>query len=395
MWLSDFDLVLKDRVVQGGAVRIEDGLIAEVSERPVDGATVRGGGRLLLPGFVDIHGDMVEREVEPRPGVRMPLELSILEHDKKLAATGITTAYASLSFNPGSMVTGKMRAEDVTREIIEAIVSLKDELLIDHRIHARFEVTFARAVSVVEDLMRRGAVDLVSLMDHTPGQGQYRDVEKFAGFIANARGIDMAEAHAVLRQRMADAEAAGESVAATIDALTTVANEHGIAIASHDDDSAEKVALMAGLGAAISEFPVTLEAAREAKRRGMWTAMGAPNALRGKSYSGNLSARALYEAGMLDILAADYHPAAILPSIFLLADVRGGLPAAAALASLNPARAAGLHDRGAIEPGRKADLVVADRLPRPRLRATFCAGRMVFGDGTLWVAPRNEAALAS
>ena len=111
MWLSDFDLVLTDRVVLGGAVRIEDGVIAEVRERPVEAATIYGEGRLLLPGFVDIHGDMVEREVEPRPGVRMPLDLSVLEHDKKLAATGITTAYASLSFNPGSMVTGKVRAE--------------------------------------------------------------------------------------------------------------------------------------------------------------------------------------------------------------------------------------------------------------------------------------------
>ncbi|WP_264194821.1 alpha-D-ribose 1-methylphosphonate 5-triphosphate diphosphatase [Acuticoccus sediminis] len=394
MWLSEFDLVLPDRVVPNGAVRIEDGRIAEVREGPVAEAAIRGGGRLLMPGFIDIHGDMVEREVEPRPGVRMPLELSILEHDKKLAATGVTTAYASLSFSPNSPITGKVRTEETTRGIIEAIVGMRDELLVDHRIHARFEVTFPRAAEVVQDLMRRGAVDLVSLMDHTPGQGQYRDIEKYAAFMANARGISVENAHTQVRKRISDGLAAAGTTTATITAMTAIAAEHGIAIASHDDDTADKVALMRDFGAGISEFPVTIEAAREAKRRGMWTAMGAPNALRGVSYSGNLSARELYEMGMLDILAADYHPPAILPSILLLADLRGGLPEAAALASLNPARAAGLHDRGAIAPGLRADLVVADHAPRPRLRATFSAGRMVYGDGTLAVAPQGAPALA-
>ncbi|MCF3936620.1 alpha-D-ribose 1-methylphosphonate 5-triphosphate diphosphatase [Acuticoccus sp. M5D2P5] len=389
MWLSDFTLVLPDRTAPNGAVRIEAGRIVEVRERPVEAATYRGGGRLLMPGFVDIHGDMVEREVEPRPGVRMPLDLSILEHDKKLAAAGVTTAYASLSFNPASPTTGKLRSEEMARQLIETIVAMRAELLIDHRIHTRFEVTFAQASAVVADLMRRGAVDLVSLMDHTPGQGQYRDIETYAAYIANARGISMEEAHADLRRRMDDGAAAAGATTATIAALTATAAEHGIAIASHDDDTAQKVALMRDFGATISEFPVTLEAAREAKRAGMWTAMGAPNALRGLSYSGNLSARELHALGMLDILAADYHPAAFLPSVFLMAEIRGGLPVAASLASLNPARAAGLDDRGAIAVGQRADLVVAEPSPRPRLRATFSAGRMVYGDGTL--VPERQA----
>lgn len=382
MWLSDFELVLPDRVVENGALRIEDGRTAEISERPVADAAIRGEGRILMPGFVDLHGDMVEREVEPRPSVRMPLEMSILELDKRLASTGITTAYASLSFSPASVLTGKARSEERTRQVIEAIVRLRGALLVDHRIHARFEVTFAQAASVVEDLLRSGALDLVSLMDHTPGQGQYRDIEKYAALLAEARGIAAAEAASLVRERMTDGAGAALAVE-TVASLAKIAGERGIAVASHDDDTAGKVALMSGVGARISEFPVTLEAAREARRLGMWTAMGAPNALRGMSYSGNLSARELHGLGMLDILASDYHPAAMLPAAFVLAEIGGGLPGAVALVSRNPARAAGLRDRGALEVGLRADLVAADRHPHVRLRATFRQGRIVYSDGSL------------
>lgn len=385
MWLNDFRIVLPDRVIARGALRIEDGLIADLREHPVEETAIEGGGRLLMPGFVDVHGDMVEREVEPRPGVRMPLEFSILEHDKKLAAAGVTTAFASLSFNPGSMVSGKPRTEQTSREIIETIVGLRGELLIDHRIHTRFEVTYVQAAGLVTELMRLGAVDLVSLMDHTPGQGQYRDVEKYAKLVTMARNIAIDDARALVSEKIETGTRAAAGTFETISTLAAAAAEHGIALASHDDDTERKVALMHGVGARISEFPVTLEAAREARRLGMWTAMGAPNALRGMSYSGNISARELYEQGLLDILAADYHPTAILPSVLLLADMAGGLPAAAALAGLNPARATGLDDRGAIEVGLRADLVIAEDVPRPRLRATVSRGRVVYSDGTLAV----------
>jgi alpha-D-ribose 1-methylphosphonate 5-triphosphate diphosphatase len=173
--------------------------------------------------------------------------------------------------------------------------------------------------------------------------------------------------------------------------LSARAQAAGIVLASHDDDTLEKVELVHGLGAALSEFPVTLEAAQEARRLGMHTAMGAPNALRGESYSGNLSARQAYEAGLLDMLASDYHPASILPAVLGLSELRdGGLVAAVALTGANPARALGLTDRGAIETGFLADLVVADRHPVPRVRATFRAGRMIYGDGTLRLAGKVE-----
>jgi alpha-D-ribose 1-methylphosphonate 5-triphosphate diphosphatase len=171
---------------------------------------------------------------------------------------------------------------------------------------------------------------------------------------------------------------------ATLEAIAATCTAHGVAIASHDDDTPEKVALMHRLGVTISEFPVTTEAASAAKACGMLTAMGAPNALRGQSYSGNLSARQAHEAGLLDMLAADYHPSAILPAVLTLAaQDPAGLPGAARLASLNPARGLGLADRGAIAEGLSADLVIADDTGIGHVRATMCAGRKIYSDGSV------------
>jgi alpha-D-ribose 1-methylphosphonate 5-triphosphate diphosphatase len=383
MWLSEFEIVLRDRIIPSGAIRIENGRIAEIRNEPVENADISGGGRLLLPGFIDMHGDMVEREVEPRLGVHVPMKIGIAELDKKLASCGVTTAYAALSFIGASITSGVARSEEHTSAIIDTIAGMKDHLLVDHRIHARFEVTFTPAIAMLQKLMDAGRLHLISLMDHTPGQGQYRDVELYIARIAKERGMSVAQASEVVGHRIAGREGQGDVLNGLQD-LSARAQANGVALASHDDDTLEKVELVHGLGATLSEFPVTLEAAQEARRLAMHTVMGAPNALRGQSYSGNLSARQAYEAGLLDMLASDYHPASILPAVLGLAELRdGGLVAAAALTSANPATALGLTDRGAIEPGLLADLVVADRQPVARVRATFRAGRMIYSDGTL------------
>jgi alpha-D-ribose 1-methylphosphonate 5-triphosphate diphosphatase len=381
MWLNDFEIVLKDRVIQSGALRIEDGLIAEISETLVANADMDGEGRLLLPGFVDMHGDMIEKEVEPRANVRMPLELGIYDLDKKLAANGVTTAYAALAFTPTTY--GNVRSLEHTTAMIDALAEMREELLIDHRVHARFEITFPSAVEVAEKLMTAGSLSLISLMDHTPGQGQYRDLEIHARNMAKARKIDFATALEMVKERIAQREAHGDAMH-IVTGLAQLAKDKGIAIASHDDDTLEKVSLMHGLGAAISEFPITLEVAAEARRLGLATAMGAPNALRGLSYSGNLSARAAYAAGVLDILASDYHPSAILPAVIALEEMsEGGLAASVALASANPAAALGLTDRGRIAEGLRADLIVAERGRMPRVRATIRGGRKIWSDGVV------------
>jgi alpha-D-ribose 1-methylphosphonate 5-triphosphate diphosphatase len=386
MWLSDFRVVLADRVIERGSVRIEAGRIAGIAEAPMPGAALSGDGLLLMPGFVDMHGDMVEREVEPRPNVRMPMELGLRDLDRRLAAAGVTTAYAAVSFHPGSAY-GHIRHFDNTSAIIRALKSMGDVLKVDHKVHARFEITFPDALRVVAELIAEGSVDLVSLTDHTPGQGQYRDIEAHVARIAKDKGVSLTEAQGEIARRIDRNRTVGGDLAATLRAISDICRAHGVALASHDDDTVEKVALMQALGAGISEFPVTVEAATEARARGLATAMGAPNALRGQSYSGNLSARAAHAAGLLDILASDYHPSAILPAILELAKTDlAGLSGATRLATLNPARALGLPDRGAIAVGMMADLVVADDSGVGHVRATVRAGRKIYSDGSVILA---------
>ena len=383
MWISDFRVVLADRVIERGSVRVEAGKIAEIAEKPVVGAELSGDGLLLLPGFVDMHGDMVEREVEPRPNVPMPLALGLRDLDRRLAVAGITTAYAAVSFSPSSTY-GHLRSYEHTSAIIRALKSMGPQLLVDHRVHARFEITFPKALNVIDALIAEGAVDLISLTDHTPGQGQYRDIERHVEKMVREKGLSRDEASQSIAKRIEERTQPAEVMAQTLSAISRTCRAHGVVLASHDDDTPAKVALMQDLGAAISEFPVTLEAAREARARGLATAMGAPNALRGQSYSGNLSAQEAHAEGVLDILASDYHPSAILPAILELAKVdRAGLAGATRLATLNPAQALGLPDRGEIALGKVADFVIADDSGLGHVRATLRNGGKIYSDGSI------------
>lgn len=390
MWLSDFTLVLANRVVPHGSVRVADGLITEIVEHPVEGG-VRGAGATLFAGFIDMHGDMIEQEMEPRAQVDFPIQVALGALDARLAAAGVTTAYAAVSFSRGAR-DGERRSFEHTSHIIRELAKARSACRVDHRIHARFDITFDNAVGVLSDLLRDGRVDLVSLMDHTPGQGQYRNLEVHVRNRAALLGISETEAHQMVTATVAERSRPQEVLLSNMQKVSALCRDHGVALASHDDDTAEKAHLMADLGAVIAEFPVTMQAAEIAIERGLMTAMGAPNAMRGQSYSGNLSAQAAHRAGLLTILAADYHPAAILPAIRRLAQHDpDGLAGAARLATLNPARALGLHDRGEIAVGKRADLVAFDT--RDWAALTLREGAVIHANGTLDIMPGRTAAM--
>lgn len=380
MWLSDFTLVLRDRVVPHGSLRIEAGRIAEIAERPVSGG-VRGNGHTLFPGFIDMHGDMIEQELEPRVRVDFPMSVALGALDARLAAAGVTTAYASVSFSRG-VREGDRRSFEHTSRVIRELHAARHTARVDHRIHARFDITFDNAVGVLRDLLDEGQVDLVSLMDHTPGQGQYRNLEVHIKNKAALHGISETEARQMVTSAIAIRSRPQEVLLNNMAEVARMCRDRGVALASHDDDTPAKANLMADLGAVIAEFPVTKEAAEIAIRRGLMTAMGAPNAMRGQSYSGNLSAREAHAEGLLSILAADYHPAAILPAIRALAPADpGGLAGAARMATANPAKALGLSDRGEISVGKLADLAAVDGADRVVL--TLRKGEVIYSDGTL------------
>ena len=382
MWLSNLSLVLPDRVISNGALRIEGDRIAEVRETPVD-TGIDCGGALVAPGFIDMHGDMIEVELEPRPNVDFPMEVALAHLDARLAACGITTAYAAVSFSRG-VRSGERRSFEHTSQVIRSLHALRDHCAVDHRIHARFDITFDNAVEVLRDLIRDGQVDLVSVMDHTPGQGQYRDLEQHIRQLAKREGVSETQARQIVTTRIAERSRPQQVILNNLKAVSDLCRAGAVALASHDDDTREKAHLMADIGAVISEFPVSLEAAEIGAERGMMTAMGAPNAMRGQSYSGNLSARLAHENGLLDILASDYHPGAMLTAVMTLAQSDpAGLPGAMALVTRNPAKALGLTDRGEIKPGLLADLAFVQTGKMPRVAATMRAGRFVHSVGDI------------
>ncbi len=379
MWLSDVRLVLPGGVLPNASLRFEHGVIAELKDGPVAKADLLGTGLTAIPGLVDLHGDMLERELEPRPGAAFPISMSLLELDKRLAASGVTTAYAAISFSEHRAK--HIRSEERAKEIVEGVAAWRGSLLTDMRIHARFEITNHRATPVLKHLLAAQMVDMVSLNDHTPGQGQYRNLEQFIQYISAWQGKSREEVESNVRERMkksADAPPAWEVIAE----VTALALKAGMVVASHDDDSPEKVGLVHSVGASLSEFPVTLEAAKAAQEHGMQIIMGAPNALRGSSHSGNLSALEALEHGVLDILASDYYPAAMLRAAFSMVE-RGllSLPAAINLVSLNPARAVGMQDRGSLEVGQRADLVLIDHNDHDRVVATLRGGKIIYWAG--------------
>jgi alpha-D-ribose 1-methylphosphonate 5-triphosphate diphosphatase len=379
MWLSNFTIIGPDKLMEGASLRIEDGLIAEIVPRAVPGG-VDGEGRLLCPGFIDMHGDMIEVEVEPRAGVDFPKQNAIAHLDARMAACGFTTAYAAVSFCTNSF-RGERRSRAHTEGIIRALHEARPHCRIDHRIHARFDIDFPDAKAVLSDLLAGRLVDLVSLMDHTPGQGQYRDIERHIAKIARQKSISIETAHSLVMDRIESAGPEADRLN-LLEQFATLARQAGIKLASHDDDTERKLTMMLALGAVISEFPITLDVARTATAMGIPVAMGAPNAMRGQSYSGNLSAREAHAAGCLHILASDYHPASMLPAILTLAETDpAGLCGAIRLGSTNSAEALGLHDRGELVPGLRADIAIVDLRPIPRVVATLSEGRLAYSSG--------------
>lgn len=380
MWLSGLQIVLPDQVLENGSIAIENGRIAEIVEGPVRRAQLVAPHLTALPGLVDIHGDMLEREVQPRPKADIPVDLALHELDKRLVATGVTTAYAAISFSWETRPT--IRSEENARRLIEAVNALRPTLLADHYVHSRFEITNPLAGEVLQELLLEDKIHLVSIMDHTPGQGQYRDIEKYIEFSVSWRRIkgDGDATEADVRAYIDDRQTWPKAWDVVRD-VSRFSQAHRVIMASHDDDTIEKVHLVHDFGVRISEFPVTAVAAAEARSLGMHVAMGAPNALRGGSLSGNLNAETAVAEGLVDTLASDYYPASMLHAAYALAR-RGILPLheAIKLVSSNPADAVGMSDRGSIEVGKVADLVLVDGRELPRVHGTLRRGVPVYWD---------------
>jgi alpha-D-ribose 1-methylphosphonate 5-triphosphate diphosphatase len=383
MIIRNARVVTPDDVLPECWVVVEDGHIREIGSNSVRFSGLReidAGNRLLMPGFIDIHSDVIENAIQPRPGGRFPVDVALHELDKQLVACGVTTIYHCLCFLPGEEHP-PFRSAEMTDSLIRQIHDLEGGFHARTRIHARYEITNSEAFQEVEDLIQKKLIHFFSLMDHTPGQGQFSDVKNFRAYYASARGLTTDHVDELIERRL---EASGKIDWKSLEHLTEICRANAIRMASHDDDSAEKVEAVSLLGVTLSEFPVNLEAARAARGHGMLISLGSPNVLRGASLTGNLSGRDALTAGLGDILCSDYSPMSLLhASLQLHREEIMPLAHAVRLITLNAARATGI-DRftGSIEPGKAADMVLVDDSRKvASIQKTFVHGREVFSGG--------------
>jgi len=344
-------LVLPDSTLHGTIV-FRGGDIADIQSGKSGALSARDmNGDVLLPGIVDTHTDNLERQVLPRSLARWPSRSAMVAHDAQCAAAGVTTVLDALCL--GDLGFDKERIRTFREGVVDLDALADADLLkAEHFLHLRCEVPALDMLSLFDTVAGHRRVRMVSLMDHSPGVGQYANLD-FYRALRRRGGLD----DEYIERRILELQAQREQTRLpNRRALLERVAGSGIKLASHDDRTAEEIAENAADGITISEFPVTMIAAQAAKSAGMQVIAGAPNIVRGGSHSGNVSAADLLETGAVDAFASDYVPNSLVEAAFQCAQ-RVGLPAAVALITDRPAQLAGLPDRGRLAPGQRADVV--------------------------------------
>lgn len=348
--VRDTDVIRGTLVVSGGAIKsVEPGLSS------VAGA-IDCEGDYLLPGLVEMHTDNAEKHFVPRPGVFWPDQLgAILAHDAQMAAAGVTTVYDSIC--AGSVTGRNDHRRFIFGQTVEAVTEgvAKSAFRIDHKIHIRCELSAPELVADLEPHADNRLVRLISLMDHTPGQRQYRNIEYLKRYNLQSGEKTLDEHERDVAHRMQEGPI---NKRRSWPIVVEMFRSRGVPIASHDDTTPADVAEAVAAGAVISEFPTTIEAAAAARQHGLATIAGAPNVVRGGSHSGNVSAVELATLGLLDGLSSDYVPSSLLQAVVRLNAEHGiALPDAIGMVTWRIADMVGLTDRGRLGPGLRADLV--------------------------------------
>jgi alpha-D-ribose 1-methylphosphonate 5-triphosphate diphosphatase len=368
-------VVLAKREVAATVV-VENGLIVAIDEDGQHPGATDLGDDLLIPGLVELHTDHLEPHYAPRPKVYWDPLSAVFAYDAQIAASGITTVFDSLRVGRDD---DRFSVSNALLELSEAIETAKGTGLLraDHHTHLRCEIPSTGVVEEAADYLARFDVRLMSLMDHTPGQRQFRDEEKLRTYYRGKTGLSETDLDKLFDNRRARAASIGEP---NKRGLVALAHGRNIALASHDDTLEDHVTESLADRVSIAEFPTTVEAATASHAAGISVLMGAPNVVRGGSHSGNVSAVELAEAGVLDILSSDYVPISLIQGAFGIAHVpaMGGLAGAIQTVTLKPAMATGMTDRGEIALGKRGDLVrVAMVGAQPVVRQVWRTGARI------------------
>lgn len=374
--LANARLILRNEVVRGAAVT-KDGRIEEIlSGVNVPTGAIDCGGDFVSAGLIELHTDNLERHIAPRPGVDWPHEAAIVSHDAELSSVGITTVFDAIRV--GSIVSDQNRQYGkYARKLATEILRMREAgaLGVSHHLHLRAEICSETLPQELEEFCADDRVGIVSLMDHTPGQRQFRDISKFEDYVCGKHGFDRDEFgvyvdHLIGLQEKFGAEHEASAVSA--------AKRLGATLASHDDTTQAQVAVSANHGVSVAEFPTTVEAAKACQDADISVIMGAPNLVRGGSHSGNVAAHELADEGLLDILSSDYVPSALLLGAVQLGERWGNMSRGLATVTSAPAKRTNLTDRGEIAVGKRADLCRFKTLNGvPVVRGVWSEGRQV------------------
>ncbi len=375
--INNATVVTPGQVLKNASVTVADGIITDISTETTEkfsGTIIDANGAIVMPGIIDIHTDAMDAEIVPRSGADIPIAVAFRELERKMSGCGFTTVYHSMHLGY-DMAELHARSKYSRMEVFESVYkALKGSTLLNNKIHLRFELSGISAYDTCFEMMDKGYISLLSVMDHTPGQGQITK-EHFIEF-AVKMGKTVEQATKAYEDKINMPIIGGEK----LEALISHAQKSGIQVASHDDDSVAKVDYMYGLGVNICEFPINMETAKHAAKLGMHVIGGASNILRGGSLSGNLNMKDAVLEGAIDTLCSDYYPPSILHAIFKLYNENGlTLNDAVNLATLHPAKAAGISEyTGSLEKVKDADLLIVKLVDGiPMVTHTIVRGHIV------------------
>lgn len=385
--LENGKIIKEDGILEGHSILVEDDEISKIIPNEeidnyidVDAQIIDCTNKYISPGFIDIHSDYIENIISPRPIIMMDYNFSLHETERILVTSGITTMYHSLSLYPFDEFGRKAvrDPENIYNLIDEISLFDKTPHIIHNRLHLRYEICGIEHFDTVKKLIDEGKVHLLSVMDHTPGQGQYKDLVIYSKTLVSYDGtLTDEDIRAKIYKKQNRNFLSAEEIVELID----FARKRGVKVASHDDDSIEKLDFNDRANISISEFPITLEVAKEATKRNMWTVCGAPNIILGRSHSGNLSAIKGILEGAISVISSDYYPSALLNSLFKMNEVYGvELYKMFNMVTANPAKAVGIFDKvGSIEEGKHADILLIEKKgDYPAIKLAMVDGHIVY-----------------
>lgn len=352
---TNYRLLLPDEEILG-TIAVKDGIIIDIQPVIVSQGQ-NGNGDYLFPGLIELHTDNLEKCISPRPGVRFPLELAAINHDKDLISSGITTVCDAIAIGDVTPKEDSLRINHYA-SMIDTIAKgqAAGRFSTDHLLHLRCELGYEHLYNIIEPYAEHPLLALISLMDHTPGQRQFVNINKYKEYYTGKHGVPEAKMDEFINLRLDNQH---KYAIENRQALVELSKKKNISLASHDDAIVDHVHEAIAQGVVLAEFPTTLEAAKEAHNNGLLVLMGAPNVVLGGSHSGNVSAMELVELDLVDIISSDYVPRSLLQSIFIISQ-KSTKPLYEVMKyiSLNPAKAINLDRQiGSLTVGKKADFL--------------------------------------